>query len=315
MASRAPEDFSVISQLQPLRFDNLTPVPCKSAGFTWEHSLPERPYPYIDGDGHDHTGRRSLVMPVTLYFLNTLQLEVGDRVLFPAAYNNYIERFLDGRAGNLEHPIAGNRRARVKNGSVALSAEVRSGVIVDVTFVETLDEPEQQVPFADVTVSSTVVAQAAQLACEEFGINYPDGEIDGLDLVSAVRSVIGQVGSTALQIEGRINQVQGAVVRMLDDAEALNDHNAYAAVDNLTLLWKSLKELKEHIPVKLQRAVGEATTQNPATLDKLARQHANDLQDIINLNPTLLENPLVPKGARYKYYLDKLEASASFVRS
>jgi hypothetical protein len=103
---------------------------------------------------------------------------------------------------------------------------------------------------------------------------------------------------------------------MLDDAERLNDHNAYAAVDNLTTLWAGLRQLKEHLPVKLQRAIGEATVESSSTtLDKIARERGNKLEEIVNLNPQLLAEPIVLKGVKYKFFIDKLNASASFVRS
>jgi prophage DNA circulation protein len=302
-------------RLQQLAFDGLPSVPCRSVGLDFEHSLPVRSYPYVDGDGHDNTGRRSATMPVQLLFLNTLTLEQPGVILFPSVFNQWLERLLDGRAGNLEHPIFGNRRARVARGSVPLVSEVRDGVIVDVTFVETLDEPEQQVQFSGPETSVAASALAAQEACDEYDIDYPDGESDGTDLVSAVRGVIGQLDSTATQIDGTLNRVMGNVTRMLDDAEALNDHHAYAAVDNLTTLWAGLRQLKEHLPVQLQRAVGEAATDATTTLDKIARLRGNRLEDIVNLNPQLLAEPAVPKGVRYKYFLDKIEASASFVRS
>jgi prophage DNA circulation protein len=301
-------------KLQKIAFDGLPAVPCKSVGLDWEHSLPVRQYPYVDGDGHDHTGRRSAVMPVQLLFWNTLILEQPGIILFPSVFNEWLQRLLDGRSGNLEHPIFGNRRARVMRGSVPLVADVRDGVTVDVTFIETLDEPEQQIPFSGPETSVAASALAAQSACDEFDIDYPDGQSDGTDLVSAVRGVIGQLDSTATQIDGTINRVMGNVVRMLDDAEALNDHNAYAAVDNLTTLWAGLKQLKEHLPVKLQRAVGSAVTDTTTTLDKIARLRGNKLEDIINLNPVLLAEPFVLKGTRYLYFLDKMEASAAFLR-
>src|SRR5690606_24066848 len=111
-------------------------------------------------------------------------------VLFPTVFNEWLERLLDGSAGNLEHPIFGNRRARVMRGSVPLVADVRDGVIVDVTFVETLDEPEQLIPFSGPDVSAEAAAIAAQTACDEAGISYPDGTAAEPDLLTAARAAI-----------------------------------------------------------------------------------------------------------------------------
>jgi prophage DNA circulation protein len=180
-------------KLQQIGFDGLPPVPCRMVGLSFEHSLPVRSYPYVDGDGHDHTGRRSASMAVQLLFWNTLVLEQPGVIQFPAVFNQYLERARDGRSGNLEHPLYGNLRARIARWDSQLTPEVRDGVTVDVTFVETLDEPEQQIPFSGPETSVAASAIAAQAACDAYDINYPDGESDGTDLVSAVRGVIGQL--------------------------------------------------------------------------------------------------------------------------
>jgi prophage DNA circulation protein len=289
-------------RLQQLAFDGLPPVPCRSVGLDFEHSLPVRSYPYVDGDGHDNTGRRSATMPVQLLFLNTLTLEQPGIILFPSVFNQWLERLLDGRAGNLEHPIFGNRRARVARGSVPLVAEVRDGVIVDVTFVETLDEPEQQIAFSGPETSVAASALAAQEACDAAGIAYPDGTSDEPDILTAARAAIASAESRITGAEGKIARVQGKVMRMVDDAERLNNHAMYAAYDNLVSLWASLNDLKKRLPGRIQRAVGEAVTQTGASIDGLARKHGNDVEDMMGLNPQLLGEPVIQRGTRYKYY-------------
>jgi prophage DNA circulation protein len=290
-------------KLQQIGFDGLPSVPCRMVGLDFEHSLPVRSYPYVDGDGHDHTGRRSATMPVQLLFLNTLVLEQPGVILFPSVFNQWLERLLDGRSGNLEHPIFGNRRARVQRGSVPLVAEVRDGVIVDVTFVETLDEPEQQIPFSGPEASVAASAIAAQAACDAAGIAYPDGTPDEPDLLTAARAAIAKVESRITRVEGKIRQVQGKIVRMIDDAERLNNHAMYAAYDNLVTLWAALNDLKDRLPGRVQRAVGEAVTQTGASIDALGRRHGNTVEDMMELNPQLLADPSIPKGTRYKYYV------------
>lgn len=289
-------------RLQQLAFDGLPSVPCRSVGLDFEHSLPVRSYPYVDGDGHDNTGRRSATMPVQLLFLNTLTLEQPGVILFPSLFNQWLERLLDGRAGNLEHPIFGNRRARVARGSVPLVSEVRDGVIVDVTFVETLDEPEQQIAFSGPETSVAASAIAAQAACDEAGIAYPDGTSEEPDLLTAARAAIASAESRITGAEGKIARVQGKVMRMVDDAERLNSHAMYAAYDNLVSLWASLNDLKKRLPGRIQRAVGEAVTQTSASIDSLARKHGNDVEDMMGLNPQLLAEPVIQRGTRYKYY-------------
>jgi prophage DNA circulation protein len=304
-----------ISRLQQVTFDGLPEVPCQAVGLEFEHSLPVRSYPYINGDGHDWTGRRSMQMQVKLLFLNTLSLEQPGIILFPDVFNQWFERLLIGEAGNLSHPIYGNRRARVAKGQAPLTSEVRGGIIVDVTFVESLDSPEDQIPFNGPETSVAASSLATQNAADAVGVDYPDGKLGALDLVSAVKSVLGQLDSLERQVDGRIAQVQSATVGILQQAESLQDHAVYGVIDNALVLWYGLQKLRERAPVNLQRAVGNAVAVSDTTLDRIARERGNELKDIMNLNPELLTDPTVRRGTKYKYYTGKLSADAQFQRS
>lgn len=304
-----------ISNLQQLTFDGLPEVPCQLASYGIKHTQAPRKYPYIDGEGHDNTGRAAIPIQVRLLFLNTLTLEQPGVILFPAVFNQWQERALSGAPGNLQHPILGNIRARVDSFNVDLTSAVRSGVIVDATFLETLDEPEQQIPFVGPETSLAASAEAAQAACDAFKIYYPDGIIDGVSLTEAVRGVLGTLDSTATRIDGKIRQVQQGIVKMLEDAERLNDHQAYGAIDNLSTLWRGLQDLREHLPVQVQRAVQSAIAANDTTCDELALSVGNKLAEFIDLNPQLLADPQVLKGTPYRYYTGEADVSASFLRS
>jgi prophage DNA circulation protein len=299
-----------LSALPQITFDGLPTVPCQSMSITFGHTLAARSYPYVDGDGHEHTGRKSHVMEVRLLFVNTLGLEQPGVILFPDIFNQWLARLFDGKAGNLEHPILGNLRARVMGGTVPIVAEVRSGSIVDVTFVETLDDPTQAIPFTGAQ-SVTAAAALAEQSAAAVGISYPTGEPLEVSLSDAFASVAGQLGSLATSVSGKINQVRGDVEDMIEAAESLQDHAAYAAVDNLTAAWDVLVTIAESGPIKTSRAKAMGTTQSETTIDAIADAVSNSTQEIIDLNPTLLRRPMVPKGASFTYYTGDTTGSIS----
>jgi hypothetical protein len=295
-------DTDAIKLLPQLVFDGLYAVPCESVGFTWSHSLPARAYPYVNGDGHDWTGRRSAVMQARLYFLNTLGLEQPGIQLFPGVFNAWLTRLLDGSAGNLEHPIYGNRRARVMEGSAPITANVRSGCVVDATFTETLDSPEQQLPFNGPTVSAETAAVAAQAAATAVGISYPDGALGEVSLLEAYNSIKGQINMAATSVTGKLNQLRGAAATMIADVEALQDPTAINAVDNLLLFWDALGGAAETV---LRAGEGTTRTQRltvPTSIDEFARSVGNSTEQIMNLNPGALRFPTVPVGFTLTYY-------------
>jgi hypothetical protein len=295
-------DTDAIKLLPQITFDGLNPVPCESIGFSWSHSLPVRPYPYVDAEGHDWTGRRSAVMAVRLYFLNTLGLEQPGIQLFPGVFNSWLARLLDGSSGNLEHPIFGNRRARVMEGSAPIAATVRSGVVVDVTFTETLDSPEQQLQFTGSTVSAEASAFAATKAMAKVTNKYPRVKLK-VDLLTAYNSIKGQINQRATSVTGKISQLRGVVVTAISDVEALQDPANINAVDNLLLFWDTLSNTAETV-----LRVGEGATKvhvltAPISLDTFAASVGNSTTQIMNLNPGALRFPTVPAGVKLTYYV------------
>jgi prophage DNA circulation protein len=300
----------VIHDLLEVSFDGLPSVPCSAAGFTFRHTQAPRKYPYVDGEGHDHTGREAIPLPVTLHFINTLSLEQPGVVLFPDVYEAWMERLLDGKPALLDHPLRGTVNARVLEGTVELAATSTAGVTVNATFVESLDDPTETTESAGTGVSLAEAEAIAEANASAVGVSYPTGELE-LGLGDSIASVSGQITSGINSATGQLNQVTSNVEGMIEDCEAIGSA-AYAATDALTAVWEGLKTLAEHAPVQLQQSIGSGTTASDTTLDQIAGDTGNKLSDIIGLNPTLLRLPTVPRGTSYKFYTGSLKPTLKF---
>ena len=118
-------------------FRGLEFPPYDDASFSFRHNQVPASYPYIPGASHDSTGMEPIEFLFRLYFINF----PGTVGIFPVLWNKWWKELQDDSAGDLRHPLAGPMDAKVVGGSVQLSGRSTAGVIVDVTFVQTITDP------------------------------------------------------------------------------------------------------------------------------------------------------------------------------
>ena len=296
----------VIGQLPQLTWRTLAPVPVEDASYDFSHDQVERRYPYVDGAGHDHAGRAPIKFTARLVFINTLQKD-----LYPRAWQDWRAALFDGSSGDLVHPELGTVRARVMGGSVKITAHSRAGVVVDVTWVETLDDPDKApADFVVLSVSLQESARAADVACQKLGIEYPKvKDPPMISILDAIKSVEGQLFSAELRVLGAIHQVLGGI-RQLEDAvarvEAATNHlgsplHTWPALWNLQLVEQGLLELVERTQ-KSARPFSTFLLDRHTTLDAFARAVGNTVAEVVELNPAALGKPLVPAGMALRFY-------------
>jgi hypothetical protein len=294
-----------IGKLPELTWRGLDPVPCEDASYDFTHEQVERRYAYIDGVGHDHTGRGPIRVNARLHFVNTIQPN-----LYPHTWEEWRAAFFDGAAGELVHPELGAFDARVLHGSVHLTAQNRAGVTVEVLFVETIRDPDR--PPGDFPVLSLRLQQsaaAADAACVALGIAYPRVvDPPSKSLLEAIKSIEGELTSSQLSALGAISQVIGSVRAMADAVERLSPVNRalgktspWPAQHNLGIVEAGLIELSERLE-RSARPVSTRVMERATTLDAFARDVGNTLDEVIGLNPTALARPSVRRGTRLRYY-------------
>lgn len=298
---------NVVAALPELQWRALSPVPVEEAPYEFAHEQAERRYPYLDGAGHDHTGRHPIKITAKLLFLNTLAPK-----LYPAAWQDWRAALLDGSAGDLVHPDLGRLRARVLSGSVRLTAQARAGITVDVVWVETIDDPSKAPSALERTsVSLAEAAANADRACSALGIHYPRiQEPPSTSITGAFKSLMGSFFSAKLSFFGGINQVLGAVRQMSDavellastDGDLLNPNHRWVALYNLHLVEEGLLAMLDRASTPA-RPVGSLVLEQSTTLDAAVKRTGNTVAELIELNPLALGKPSIPAGAVLRYYL------------
>ncbi len=288
-------------------------VPCSAAPYEFSHTQVPLPYPYRDAEGHEWTGRNAIIFRATLFFLNTLQEN-----LYPAGWNGYRNALFDGSAGDLEHPELGKIRARVLSGSVQLVAERRAGVVVEVTWTETVDDPDKDTTITGTPVTLQALAKQADWGCQKLGLTYPkivDPPVT--DLLGLAKSLEGQIFSASLKVNGLINQangfveqLQGSLDRTLATAAKLQATAKNAIIAN-PAVWQTRQaldglqdEFAKILQLAQQAARPTATFVTPSSmsLDAVGRAVGNTVVELSQLNPSRLSSPSIPKDASITFF-------------
>jgi len=285
--------------LPALQWRGVSSPPYDNVSYSVSHSLAERRYPYIDGAGHDNTGRDPIEFPFKLYFLNTLQPG-----LFPDLFLEWETNvIIDKSIGDLIHPFRGKVECRPKSWNVTMSTQAISGAIVDVVFVETIRDPVSPQDAITSTVALNALAAEVDNQMATLGIPYPTGE-----RTTSLKDLIGQVQglilSTRLSVEGMVNQAQGIVARIVDITESVRkDHETWPLESSLKRLHGSLEDFKEAHGLNFARGTAEHVTQIIETINSVAALVGNTESEIMGLNINLLRSPSIPVGTSVKFFI------------
>jgi len=291
-----PLSVDAIKKLPLLTWRGLN-APCETAPFDGAHEQAPRAYPYVNGEGHDWTGRRSYVAHARLHFVESV--EEG---AFTSLWPRWRAALEDGTAASLTHPVLGTFNARVMTWSGDLNAHNRGGIVVDVVWCESLIDPTRQDEFQVEPFALDVLAAAAEAAASEYGITWPTGRRE-TSLLDAIKQIQGSLFSASLTLSGYVSQVMGVVGDMVDAVDAVTDPTSWPAYDNLVHVWSQLGAIKR----KAESRFGGRSTRMrkvavASTLDALSRETGTSVADLIALNPAAAAGPLVPAGTTIVYY-------------
>lgn len=303
----------VISALERIRWRTLF-APLVDASGNVTHTQVVRAYPYLDVDGHSHTGRRSKALPVTIRLQNGLE---GRADWYPSIWRGWYAALEDGLPGPMTHPIFGQLTARVMSYEVTAIPGIRSGIDVKINFVETRERPDTPLGSEAPTVDLDRAAFDADAAVEAVKVIYPDGKVanalaNQAAIVKVLYPVAGSDGTISdiasgttldnpLTIAQQVNRATELLRGYIAAFDIADNPDIWAAYDSVETAIQSVrvsgeKALNNARPVKVYLAPSDTTLDAAAVLLK------RDLDDIISLNPGLLSAPFVPIGSRISYY-------------
>lgn len=304
---------NVIGSLAIFRWRDLF-APLVDASGKVMHTQVVRSYPYLDVDGHSHTGRRSKSLPVTIRLQNGLE---GRADWFPGIWKGWYSALEDGLPGDMTHPIFGKLRVRVLDYEVKALAGIRSGIDVIINYAETRERPDQVLNAAPPSVDLDRAALDADTAVAAAKVLYPTGKVaDALSTqatnVKVLYPVAGSDGTISdiaagttldnpLTIVQQVNRATESIRGYLDALNVADDPVIWGAVDAVQTCIQSVRVSGERA-LNNARPTKAFLTKSDTTLDAVAVLLKRDLDDIIGLNPNLLGSPFVPINSRVVYY-------------
>lgn len=320
-------DADIISQLPLLAWGGLAAPPYDILDVSWDNNLAPRRIPYVDGDVHDNVGRSSFPLSARLYFLNTLGVKSPTGgPLFTEYWNQWSALLLDGVARDLAHPILGTIRARVKGGKYVVRENCRSGIIVDVSWVETVEDPSDANTngYANTTLPTATLAALAddamapwidadpslgfaygrlpQQLTSQYGVTFSFGQLTTTiaAVFNAITGLLFAANSLSAQILGAL---MGDVAAMIDGLDGHDDVQAWDATDKMIAFYNACANLQAGLQTS-SRPTATLVTVGTTTLDGIAASTGNALLDIIGLNLPLLRAPRIPAGTAVTFYSD-----------
>lgn len=290
-------DNNIVAELPKLTWRGLEAPPYEFVTFEFNNELSPRQVPYVDGEIHDNTGRKSFPMTVRLFFLNTLG---ESERMFPERWEQWKDN-LDGEVGDLVHPVLGPMKARVQNARGEIRATVRAGIIVDISFIETNLEPGEILFGATLFADPSTMAAQADFNWQFKGRTYPTALLPYDSLLAAYNALRSLLFIADLKAINALRKLQGIVASMVDTVALLTDPSEWATLDTLTSFWDLLGAQAATLE-RSARATAKRVVRFDTTLDAFALEVANDLKDVMSLNLFALRSPIVPRGTTLTYY-------------
>ncbi len=290
-----PGPYDLYVGLPELSWRNII-VTALEAPFECSQDLAARRYPYVDGEGHDPTGRGPYVVRAKVVFSNTI-----DPTHFPTKCRDFHNALEKRGSDTLVHPILGQFEAVVATWGAEVNAQERGAIVLNVTWVEDLDDPAApQVILLLGNVSTAAYASAGGSAMTSLGLSVPSS-LGAATFFAAVTSLNSlTVGS--LEYERACKRIGGAADTVVIEANRLPNADAWVAVDIFEALAVNMLERVTESQAKRLRGTAQVTLTAPTSLDAFAVSVGNKLEEVLVLNASRITSPLVPKGASLTYY-------------
>jgi hypothetical protein len=271
------------------------------------HKLTDRDAAHVEG-----TGRAPLEFTARIPLLNGLiaaQSEHWQRPLYPFTWRKLFAACSDKSTGTLQHPELGDVTCKLVSMESVWDGNVRSGVWVDITWLET-DDQSQWIENAINSASplANVSAFAGDLDVAQASIDpsvYPQPYTPPTsfdDLANQVVAVFDIPTLLSKQYQGQIANIVYEAQRVIDSANQ---------AENSSLNWPLILSGYGIISAAYDAAatqlnsgqpIGTYTVQKDSTLAQVAAVIPAPVDSIMQLNPNYAGLTIIPKDSVIRYY-------------
>lgn len=270
------------------------------------HKFADRDGAHIEG-----TGRSPLQFTARIPMLNGLDAGINEhwqRPLYPFVRDNLLRAAVDKSSGVLQHPELGPITCKLESMRWVLDAGVRSGVWVDVVWLES-DDTGVDLDQALANPSPLANAQASANDLE-FHLSTIDPKLIphpyvppfGFDdLMNSIRGVVDTPTLLQKQYAGRIDNFIYECKALGASLDAAANALNWPMIQACERGKEACYDMKATLLTK-GRPITFYLVLKDSTLSQVAAQIPAPIGQVIQLNPAYMASPLVSAGSVVRYY-------------
>lgn len=261
-----------------------------------QHEKPDRPGAKLEG-----TDRKAIMTTCTALFDNGLVFDTSantDQPLFPDVHRQFMLACLDKTTGDLLHPIVGTIQAKCATFESAIDAGRRGGAHVQVSWIEHNDD---SVSLGTPSPLSFAAVSASALDTELVKFPTVGGNVN--TSFTKLLFQIQAAADTVSLIEKRGAAIIPSVLRTLkqtnDALVSLGSATTHLARELIVQLAGALLAYQQSVTVKA--TIKTFVTRIDTTFGAIATELGVPVQILVNLNPSLVSSPRIPRGTSVRY--------------
>jgi len=314
--------------------------PATTFRVTLRQDLAQHKFPDRDGAHIEATGRAPLEFSARIPFLNSIvpgKVETWG-VLYPTQFRLFLAACADRTTGLLRHPELGAIRCKVESCDTVWDANVRAGVYVDVSWIESTFDPDESNAIFESTspvAESLLAATDLDASIEDIQPappELPEYSPSFADSMRSLQAVGDQISLLSRRVSGIQDQVSyraNAIVESIGRATTslsaagvpqtvLTSVTAGRVTASATvagpaaLLWPLAMSGQRTLSAidGLRKVLGTArknialyVVPKDSTLAGVASDVGASLSDLLKLNPTLVAGPVVTAKTIVRHYV------------
>lgn len=297
-------NFDVLSQLLECSFRGIS-FPVDSLDLDLSHDLIQHRRMDRNGARLEDAGLRAAVYNIKAPFCNSIARGPNEtwNNLYPDTKNKMIDALSDRSTGDFVHPELGLRRCKPASFKTGLDPNYRSGIVISFTLIEDTEEDDATLLTTNANIpigSSSAISLDATIG----NLNPPPdtglsqfGFASFTDAFNQISAVFGTIDLLNKQIIGKIDGVIGCVNKLTNQFD--NAVTIFGTAPDE--LISSLLQIQKSALVQ-DKELGYYITQGKTTLGYLSQKLQNSIQQLIDLNSSLIRYPTVPSQTIVRYY-------------
>lgn len=272
--------------------------PCGPMRFSFDHAHTPHLYPDRDGGFIEATGRNPAIHGFTAIFRNGI---LGERLLYPVKWRDFIRAMADRSLGLLRHPELGELKVKPRSCVTAWDVGRRDGVDVEVEFIETSDDADELADLLGQNSPIGACADAARSADQSLNALVSPPELPEklkpslLESINKLSGFVAQVRLGLGNIQSQISAYTAAIDELTGELQAADDPKNYDLLAQLDRLYVSILALDETVRAKA-RPVVPVIVRTTTNLAAAAAAFGMSVDDFLRLNPLLATRPQVRAG-------------------